>query len=267
MAPPTLKKVRSIRSKGKKMLGGISDRLNILAWELASQNENIGDPNVTRAVNTMDEALENLQVAFALLNTIAVDPAMFEEKVVAKEEKAKPAAGKSPQAGFSSAKHRPRQTLRLPERITGAIPPEIFEAPQIGRCRILRLLWFYSDGRHITRLCDRLPGFGFTETSELRGFEKSGDLIGALDGFINMFRQHPGQAKTDMDSYGKAAFHAFVFIGKNGLERRDHITDDKLRSIMEKTGEPPLPAHIRIKAIEKPFDQHAMLGNAERPVT
>ena len=61
------------------MLGGINDRLNALAWELASQNESIGDPNVSRAIGTMDEALENLQVAAALLNTVAVDPALFEE--------------------------------------------------------------------------------------------------------------------------------------------------------------------------------------------
>ena len=104
MAPPTMKKVRSIRSKGKKMLGGISERLNVLAWELASQNENIGDPNVTRAVNTMDEALENLQVAFALLNTIAVDPAMFEDKSAAKDTKAMAASGKKSSGGILKRK-------------------------------------------------------------------------------------------------------------------------------------------------------------------
>lgn len=80
MAPSSMKQIRTIRSKGKKLLGGINDRLNALAWELASQNENIGDPNVARAVSTMDEALENLQVAAALLNTVAVDPALFEEE-------------------------------------------------------------------------------------------------------------------------------------------------------------------------------------------
>ena len=107
MAPPTMKKVRSIRSKGKKMLGGINDRLNILAWELASQNQNIGDPNVTRAVNTMDEALENLQVAFALLNTIAVDPAIFEDKA-ANQAKAAPsmASGKKSSGGFLKRKQQ-----------------------------------------------------------------------------------------------------------------------------------------------------------------
>ena len=108
MAPPTMKKVRSIRSKGKKMLGGINDRLNILAWELASQNQNIGDPNVTRAVNTMDEALENLQVAFALLNTISVDPAMFEEKTTAKEAKTTPpvASAKKSSGGIFKRKQQ-----------------------------------------------------------------------------------------------------------------------------------------------------------------
>ena len=107
MAPPTMKKVRSIRSKGKKMLGGINDRLNILAWELASQNQHIGDPNVTRAVNTMDEALENLQVAFALLNTISVDPAMFEEKT-ANQAKTAPsmASGKKSSGGIFKRKQQ-----------------------------------------------------------------------------------------------------------------------------------------------------------------
>ena len=55
-----------------------------------------------------------------------------------------------------------------------------------------------------------------------------------------MIRQHSGQAETDMDSNGQAAFHRLVFIGKNGLERRDHITDDKFCGIMEQAGEPPL---------------------------
>ncbi|MGC6484368.1 MAG: hypothetical protein ACON4P_01750 [Candidatus Puniceispirillales bacterium] len=75
------------------MLGTINDRLNTLAWELASQNEQVGDPNVARAINTLDEALENLQVATALLNTIAVDPALLEEKEDVSEPKAKSGRG------------------------------------------------------------------------------------------------------------------------------------------------------------------------------
>ena len=74
---------------------------------LASQNQNIGDPNVTRAVNTMDEALENLQVAFALLNTISVDPAMFEENH-AKEAKTTPpvASAKKSSGGIFKRKQQ-----------------------------------------------------------------------------------------------------------------------------------------------------------------
>ncbi|MCE2517584.1 MAG: hypothetical protein J4F41_07095, partial [Alphaproteobacteria bacterium] len=55
----------------------INENLNALAWELSSDNEMINDPNVTKAVSTMDEALETLQVAMVLLNTVAVDPAMM----------------------------------------------------------------------------------------------------------------------------------------------------------------------------------------------
>ena len=125
MAPPTMKKVRSIRSKGKKMLGGINDRLNILAWELASQNQNIGDPNVTRAVNTMDEALENLQVAFALLNTISVDPAMFEEKPLPRKQRPRRRwhPRKNLQAVFSNANNRMIRASRRPERVAVDLSP------------------------------------------------------------------------------------------------------------------------------------------------
>ena len=183
MAPPTMKKVRSIRSKGKKMLGGINDRLNILAWELASQNQNIGDPNVTRAVNTMDEALENLQVAFALLNTISVDPAMFEEKAPPRKRQrlhASMASAKKSSGGFLNANNRLIPASRRPERVAVDLSSQIFKAPQIGVCRILRLLRFDFDGRHITRPGNGLTGFGFTETGELCGLRKAATLSARL---------------------------------------------------------------------------------------
>ena len=57
MSTTTIKKVRGIRSKGKKQLIMINDKLNALAWELSSDNEAVSDPNVAKAVATMDEAL------------------------------------------------------------------------------------------------------------------------------------------------------------------------------------------------------------------
>ena len=97
MSVVTLKKIRNLRSKGKKQLIVINERLNSLAWELSSSNESVNDPNITKAINTMDEALETLQVAMVLLNTVSVDAGLLEEKpVAAKAEKAprKPMFGK-----------------------------------------------------------------------------------------------------------------------------------------------------------------------------
>lgn len=107
MTQSTIKKVRTIRSKGKKMLGTINDRLNALAWELTSQNEQVGDPNVDRAIKTLDEALENLQVATALLNSIALDPALMEEKPASKPEPQLEPQAKSGRRGLLKKKKTP----------------------------------------------------------------------------------------------------------------------------------------------------------------
>lgn len=80
MSNVTLKKIRNLRSKGKKQLIVINERLNSLAWELSGSNEDISDPNITKAINTMDEALETLQVAMVLLNTVSIDPSLLAEK-------------------------------------------------------------------------------------------------------------------------------------------------------------------------------------------
>ena len=77
MSNVTLKKIRNLRSKGKKQLIVINERLNSLAWELSGSNEDISDPNITKAINTMDEALETLQVAMVLLNTVSIDPSLL----------------------------------------------------------------------------------------------------------------------------------------------------------------------------------------------
>lgn len=90
MSAVTLKKIRNLRSKGKKQLIVINERLNSLAWELSGNNESVNDPNITKAVNTMDEALETLQVAMVLLNTVSVDASLMEEKP-APAKPAKPA--------------------------------------------------------------------------------------------------------------------------------------------------------------------------------
>ena len=94
MSTATIKKVRGIRSKGKKQLILINDKLNALAWELSSDNEAVSDPNVAKAVATMDEALETLQVAMVLLNTVSVDPSMLDAEAAALAEKMKPKAAK-----------------------------------------------------------------------------------------------------------------------------------------------------------------------------
>ena len=101
MSNVTLKKIRNLRSKGKKQLIVINERLNSLAWELSGSNEDINDPNITKAVNTMDEALETLQVAMVLLNTVSVDPSLLAEKPAASPA-AKPA--KAPRKSMFSKK-------------------------------------------------------------------------------------------------------------------------------------------------------------------
>ncbi len=83
MSNVTIKKVRGIRSKGKKQLIGINEKLNALAWELSADNDAIADPNVAKAVATMDEALETLQVAMVLLNTVALDKSMLDSQTAA----------------------------------------------------------------------------------------------------------------------------------------------------------------------------------------
>ena len=95
MSNTTIKKVRGIRSKGKKQLIMINDKLNALAWELSADNDAIADPNVSKAVATMDEALETLQVAMVLLNTVAMDQNLLDaDAAAAAATKSKP-AGKS----------------------------------------------------------------------------------------------------------------------------------------------------------------------------
>lgn len=68
-----LKKLRAIRARGKKQIANVNDRLNVVAWDLAASNADINDAHVNKAVSTLDEALESLQVAIAVLNTVAVD--------------------------------------------------------------------------------------------------------------------------------------------------------------------------------------------------
>lgn len=99
MSNVTMKKVRGLRSKGKKQLIMINEKLNALAWELSTDNDMIGDPNVTKAVSTMDEALETLQVAMVLLNTVAVDPSMMDPQDAPKSVAKKSVFGKKPAAG------------------------------------------------------------------------------------------------------------------------------------------------------------------------
>ena len=77
-ASAMIKKVRGIRCKGKKQIMAINERLNSVAWRLSASNADINDPNMTQAINSLDEALETLQVATALLNTVSVDEAMIE---------------------------------------------------------------------------------------------------------------------------------------------------------------------------------------------
>ena len=89
MSNNTIKKVRGIRSKGKKQLITINEKLNALAWELSAENDAIADPNVSKAVTTMDEALETLQVAMVLLNTVSMDQRLLDHDTEA--AKAKPA--------------------------------------------------------------------------------------------------------------------------------------------------------------------------------
>ena len=97
MANDTLKKVRRLRSKGKKNLIMINERLNSLAWELSTDNSAVNDPNITKAIKTMDEALETLQVAMVLLN--AVDPDMMAQAHAASAKPARKSAfGKKPVA-------------------------------------------------------------------------------------------------------------------------------------------------------------------------
>ena len=99
MANDTLKKVRRLRSKGKKNLIMINERLNSLAWELSTDNSAVNDPNITKAIKTMDEALETLQVAMVLLNTVAFDPDMMAQAHAASAKPARKSAfGKKPVA-------------------------------------------------------------------------------------------------------------------------------------------------------------------------
>lgn len=69
----SMKKIRIIRSRGKRKLVAINDKLNDLAWELSAENEAVADSNITKAVATIDEALETLHVAMVVLNTVLVD--------------------------------------------------------------------------------------------------------------------------------------------------------------------------------------------------
>ena len=94
MSNATIKKVRGIRSKGKKQLILINDKLNALAWELSADNDAIEDPNVSKAVATMDEALETLQVAMVLLNTVAMDQGLIDAEAAAVAAKMKPKESK-----------------------------------------------------------------------------------------------------------------------------------------------------------------------------
>lgn len=94
MSNVTMKKIRGLRSKGKKQLIGINEKLNTLAWELSSSNDQVNDPNVAKAVATMDEALETLQVAMVLLNTVAVDPAIIASAQMQADAAKKPAPKK-----------------------------------------------------------------------------------------------------------------------------------------------------------------------------
>lgn len=79
MSNAMIKKVRAIRSKGKKQIIAVNEKLNAIAWELSSGNSDLNDPNVAKAITTLDEALETLQVATALLNTVAIDESILEE--------------------------------------------------------------------------------------------------------------------------------------------------------------------------------------------
>ena len=68
-----------------------NEKMNSLAWESSRQNDAIADFNVSKAVLTMDEAMETLQVAMVLLNTVEVDQALLDNDVEAERAKQKPA--------------------------------------------------------------------------------------------------------------------------------------------------------------------------------
>lgn len=99
MANAVFKKVRAIRHKGKKQLITINDRLNSLAWELSSANDGLNDPNVDKAIRTIDEALESLQVATAMLNTVMMDESLAAELEEAPKAAPRPKRSLMPKKG------------------------------------------------------------------------------------------------------------------------------------------------------------------------
>ena len=80
--------VRNLRKRGKTKLVRISDQMNTLAWELSEKNEKVNDDHTAKSIAMMDESLALMQRALGLLNSVSINPDMFEEAP-------KPAAKKS----------------------------------------------------------------------------------------------------------------------------------------------------------------------------
>ena len=88
MAQNRNKKIRELRKRGKDRLVKVNDQLNALAWDLSERNTALRDENVASATHILDQALQQVQSAAALLNSVSIEEEAQEEA----EAIAKPAA-------------------------------------------------------------------------------------------------------------------------------------------------------------------------------
>ena len=79
MAQNRNKKVRDLRKRGKDRLVKVNDQLNALAWDLSERNTSLRDGNVASAAHILDQALQQIQNAAALLNSVSIEEEEQEE--------------------------------------------------------------------------------------------------------------------------------------------------------------------------------------------
>ena len=112
MAQNRNKKIRDLRKRGKDRLVKVNDQLNALAWDLSERNTALRDENVASATHILDQALQQVQSAAALLNSVSIEEEAQEEAeegVVAKPATKSRAAAPKP---VTASKAPPVATLK-----------------------------------------------------------------------------------------------------------------------------------------------------------